>query len=117
MILNSSLNKKTTYLTEENIVGTWIDGKPLYRRVFTGTVGVDNVIGTISNIATVTNLHGMINYNNTWCTIPTNNGDSDAIVIIFVNTAGGVQLYCKTTSSAYYNHPCNVTVEYTKTTD
>ena len=35
------------YTTEERVVGTWIDGKPIYRRVFTGTSWtVDSYIDT-----------------------------------------------------------------------
>lgn len=34
--LVGTLNKKDTYSTEEQVIGTWIDGKPLYRKVLTG---------------------------------------------------------------------------------
>ena len=31
------LNDKFNYSTEEKVVGTWIDGKPIYRRIYYGT--------------------------------------------------------------------------------
>lgn len=40
-----SLNKKDTYSSEEQIVGRWIDGKPLYRKTIysTNQVGIIDV--------------------------------------------------------------------------
>ena len=42
-----------SYSTEETIVGTWIDGKPIYRKVFTDPNNSwsahDNIIGNITN--------------------------------------------------------------------
>lgn len=31
------VNKLTTYSTEEQVIGTWVNGKPLYRKVIIGT--------------------------------------------------------------------------------
>lgn len=36
---DTSIAEQTTYSTTEQAVGTWIDGKTVYRRVFTGTLG------------------------------------------------------------------------------
>ena len=35
--LDTRLDGVETYSTEEHVVGTWIDGKPLYRKVYHGT--------------------------------------------------------------------------------
>ena len=32
--INTNLTNATTYSTTEEIVGTWIDGKPIYRKVY-----------------------------------------------------------------------------------
>lgn len=45
-----------TYSTEETMVGTWIDGKPIYRKVIN--------IGNLPNNATKTIVHGIANINN-----------------------------------------------------
>lgn len=39
--LNDKLNNINTYSTEETKVGTWIDGKPMYRRIVSFTVSND----------------------------------------------------------------------------
>lgn len=35
--IQAILDEKNTYSTEEKVVGTWIDGKPLYRKVYSTT--------------------------------------------------------------------------------
>lgn len=35
--------EKISYSADEQLIGTWIDGKPLYRRVIIGTFGALNV--------------------------------------------------------------------------
>lgn len=54
------------YSTEETRIGTWIDGKPLYRRVYSlttpsvaGTAWVLDDIG-IENLGTISNLYGIM---------------------------------------------------------
>lgn len=42
-----------SYSTEEKLIGTWIDGKPLYRKVFTNpTIGMDTGINNIDYYVT-----------------------------------------------------------------
>lgn len=33
----SKLDKMSNYSTDEQVIGTWIDGKPIYRKCYTGT--------------------------------------------------------------------------------
>lgn len=35
-LVKKALTKQTKYSTDETVVGTWIDGKPIYRKVVTG---------------------------------------------------------------------------------
>ena len=69
--INSSLGNLKTYSTEEQIVGTWIDGKPIYRKVVTFsdelTVPCDNWVKTGVNAvnmivlsAKITSMTGII---------------------------------------------------------
>lgn len=49
------------YSTEETLTGgTWIDGKPIYRKTFTYNITATGhiIIATISNLGTVVNLQG-----------------------------------------------------------
>ena len=50
--MGRELNEKLNYSTEEKVVGTWIDGKPLYRKVLSSTTisGSDVDITLPSNI-------------------------------------------------------------------
>jgi len=55
-----------TYTTTEKVVGTWIDGKPIYRKTWSGTVNL--AAETVSDIdlatpvETIVNSRGMFGY-------------------------------------------------------
>ena len=103
------------YSTSEQIIGTWVDGKPLYRKVVTG-LNVQAVWqGTyypnvaisapISDVKEITNARAVMNYNNgisrnSICSVIVNNTNNIWALIVFdditINT---------------------LIVEYTKTTD
>ena len=59
---NLSLNN---YSTEETVVGTWIDGKPIYRKCYTGTPNLSNTIEmeayTIPNSINCNNIDTLVN--------------------------------------------------------
>ncbi|MCI9331303.1 MAG: hypothetical protein HFG05_03915 [Oscillibacter sp.] len=102
------------YSAEETRIGTWKNGKPLYRRVISCTtpdkVNSEEVCNPedFSYIEELTNLHGGIN------SVPINaywGPDSHYIFIRLVND----QFTARTTH--YTNQTFNVTIEYTKTTD
>ena len=40
--MGRELNEKLSYSTEETVIGTWIDGKPLYRKVLSSTTISDS---------------------------------------------------------------------------
>lgn len=48
------------YSTSETVIGKWIDGKPIYRRVFQYTLSGSswNTVGTITGIGEVTHIYG-----------------------------------------------------------
>ena len=99
------VNSVNTYSTNETVIGKWIDGKPLYRKVIQ-----NNVIGTtvnhgISNIDEITDIK-LIVLQQSGLYSPQNSdsifiGDTDYIV------------YLQTTNVLNYK----IIVEYTKTTD
>lgn len=101
------------YSAEETRIGTWVDGKPLYRRVVpvtTGAVNTETVFAALPGIASVARLDF----------IATNTLGSQVSVLstlgyIFLGSSGslgglvtvGVLAYC----------PGHVVIEYTKTAD
>ena len=105
------------YSTAEQRIGTWIDGKPIYRQVIQGTTASSNLstaIGSISNLGTIVNIRGYI----------VSASASQSIPINFVyNTEQNAgyrehnNILIRTNSSDYQSKPCYVIVEYTKTTD
>lgn len=103
--INNSFKENNIYSTDETIIGTWTDNKPIYRKVIR-----NNVIGTavnhgILNIDEITDIK-LIVLQQSGLYSPQNSdsiymGDTDYIV------------YLKTTNVLNYK----IIVEYTKTTD
>ena len=42
--VNSNLTSVKNYSTEETVVGTWIDGKPIYRKCYVGTPNLSDTV-------------------------------------------------------------------------
>lgn len=107
-----------TYRTTEQVVGTWIDGKPLYRKTIDiGTLpnnAVKTIQHNISDIQTVVSLRGYANNGGTFMPIPQSSTSS---------SNGSIRLACDlsglyvATNVDYSNNTGYVTLEYTKTTD
>ena len=106
-------NNGNNYSTDEQVIGTWIDGKPIYRKVFiienTTTSETDIDVSSL-NIENVIDISG-IAYN-----------DSIQLPINFYNESGyNSCYYSKHISSIKYkiSHGNNarIIIEYTKTTD
>ena len=63
------VNKLNTYSTDEHIIGTWITGKPVYRKVIdidyiTLNEGVNTIEHGISNMEAVVRMDFMLRYTN-----------------------------------------------------
>lgn len=106
-----------TYSTNELKIGTWIDGKPIYRKVFTGNKGNDDLnLGTVSsNLDTVTDEYGIL-------TDTSNNKkklpyyySSSVWISMEVNSSKNLVVYGST--SQFAKGSVTMVVEYTKTTD
>lgn len=111
------------YSTEETWIGTWIDGKPLYRRVWQGltpSVKLENVIlFNVENVGYVAHLYGVF-ISSTGSYIPIVYAVSEATIhytiALFMDKNGQVKMNINEGSS-FMNRPVTVVVEYTKTTD
>lgn len=113
-----SIGSDTDYSTEEKIVGTWIDGKPLYQKTISGTTGTAGSFKTIahniSNISEITFINGVVQESSTeWHGA----GCADALnqSIRFDASTTNVSVYVGHT--ALSNKSVNITIQYTKTTD
>ena len=115
------LNQKLSYSTNETIVGTWIDGKPIYRKVVqynklsTGGVNLNLSDFGITNVENIwlNNNSFVKSVNNEFK--PINNLES-LEVFSFCNFPSTTQMRLST-NSHYLTGMWNLIIEYTKTTD
>lgn len=114
------VTERDVYSTTEQIVGQWIDGKPIYRKTI--DVGAlpnnttKNVAHNISNLGYVVDARGFAS--STWGAfypIPTIYPASDASYnTMLAVTSTNIELICGANNSAKSGY---VTIWYTKTTD
>lgn len=105
----------TTYSTDETVIGTWIDGKPLYRKVVVSNgANGDNVEipHGISNLKCITKINIIVSNNNGVAYPPMNKTYS--LEIYQINSTNIVLNISSAYSTGWYIY---YTLEYTKTTD
>lgn len=101
----------TTYDTSEIAIGTWIDGRTIYRRVFTGTLqSTDVTLGTISNFKEATRIDGMVYVSDIQQYFPIS---TQGLFTAQVRDGGIVKI--RTAGAGWINKPVTLIVEYTKT--
>lgn len=108
------------YSTEETIIGTWIDGKPLYRLVVnTVTPGVGNG-GVIyysdltQQMESISRIEGTISLEQFF--VPFNIYSGAYTAALFYSKLGK-SIQSNISAVEYSNRPCFLILEYTKTTD
>lgn len=108
------------YSTDEIVIGKWIDGKPLYRKVFNITNPASSNTNYVNissmNIDTVTHLYGYYKTNAGTFGIPFHDSN-DNLSVMFIS--GDNNLYIRGRFGNNYTSITEVKVilEYTKTTD
>lgn len=106
-----------SYTTEEAMIGTWIDGKPLYQMSFTGrTVGAvssDIILANIANNSNVVDIRGYLEYSDHQ--VFSLQCAADAWYNVIWYRRG--QIIFITSNSGFLNRPYVVTIQYTKDTD
>lgn len=110
-------NKANTYSTTETIIGKWVDGKTLYRKVIdTGALpnSTTKVIGTINTDERITNIYGCtFNSNNNFTMpIPTiSTASLTECIQIYVDGSYNITIRTGSNRNGYSGY---VVVEYTK---
>lgn len=121
--IENAINTSNNYSTEEKQIGTWINGKPLYRKVINTTSPICNTNGTyvISTIDVADNidfavieLAFILDNANQVQTIPYIN-NSGNMIKAFINANKKIHLTHNVKD--YSERQVTVVVEYTKTTD
>ena len=108
------------YSTEEKVIGTWIDGKPLYQRTFTGTCPNhtgQTIIQTLNEEIQAKNIGGYVEYTQGNSVFIPNYESSTWKVIFGISTVNGVSTLRIEVGSDLFNKPFYTTLQYTKTTD
>lgn len=106
------------YSVNEQVVGIWIDGKPLYEVTLTGitdsTDPINNISHGIANIKLVTNISGVVD-----------RGDGVSCTVNFPRSGNTIWCQCDATilslvgynTSEFLGRNYYITIRYTKTTD
>ena len=113
-VVNEVVQKLTIYSTEEKVIGVWVGGKPLYRKVFNNiSVAGNNSSSTphgIKNLGEVARYTAHSFYNGVYRGITYSTG---SIYTLCEIDSTNINIY-NTTSNPY---TITVIIEYTKTTD
>ena len=102
------------YSTDERVVGTWIDGKPIYQKTITGTLGTISSSGTTTELATPANITTPLI--NAWGYCYGNMISSAGTTYIRIFLDNG-KITLSTNNTILSNKTYYVTVQYVKTTD
>ena len=108
------------YSTNEQVIGTWIDGKPRYEITLSGSgsysAGAELVVPLPTNADKVVIMGGYVDIGTDWLplalTLGVGTGTTNG-VYCYPNKSTGIHIY----SSAWTFSEYNVTVQYCKTTD
>lgn len=114
--LKSNLTDLQVYSTTEKVVGIWTDGRPIYRKSYSGNAVKSGTVtlDTINTLDLIVGSSGsaVSDYNWIW-TIP--NGDTSGYAnrLRFSTSTKALQIYF----DVNYNTSCtyNITVDYVKT--
>lgn len=117
--LKTDVENKHTYSTEEQVIGTWIDGKPLYRKtlVYNGAVTGTNYIDltSLNYEFIVIKETSLIRSNFIFSPVRYNMQSANDLAEVFIdNTQKKMNINI---GSPWNNINCYVTIQYTKTTD
>lgn len=113
--------KNQEYSTGEQVIGTWIDGKPIYRKVvYIGSLPANTASFFSHNIS---NIDRVVNSSMTWfdtadnCWWSNRRWDSATIRISYNVNPTQIWIEAKGVNWSTRTNQAYVTIEYTKTTD
>ncbi len=113
-----SISDGNEYSTDEQLVGHWIDGKPVYQKTFTGTTTAttssDSVAGTIATLGTLVDSNGTIFLEGDWG-VNQHSLPYDNVAEYYVDTSN--RLIVHKQNEIANSKEYMITLRYTKTTD
>ena len=108
------LTKEKKYSTDEIVIGEWIDGKPIYRKTWTGTGNPNSFNHNIESLGDVIKIDGcFLNSSSQWINFTGADNDTGLYSCRAMVTANKIMFTLRNYSMVKYT----LSVEYTKTTD
>ena len=120
--VNKALKTKmpNRYSTEEQVIGTWTDGKPLYRKTISintpSTINNTEVYNFDTNFI-IKNYYGFVTISASSQLLPINFYFTNEYNVTTYITKNTGKINMKIGSLSYANQQTTLTIEYTKTTD
>lgn len=112
------------YSTTEKVIGSWIDGRPIYRKVihYTGTLtsGGNNINHGISNLDNVIRTSGFIPFGSgsgKTSYMVFGYADSTQFINVINIKQSVITMYIGSAWASSFTNGCYIILEYTKTTD
>ena len=103
------------YSTDETIIGTWVNGKPLYRKIIKVSVnqGVQKIYDVSNmNLDDIICMNGSISQSvGSFVPIPYGTSSNDFAVVYYPKSSNQIEINTSTAGIV------NIILEYTKTTD
>lgn len=115
----SFVENAQVYSQEEQVIGTWIDGKPLYRKIITGScpsVANQNIaVAEYSylNVEQITSYYGM-SFDGAGTAMGLDFSSGDPYKLLTYVSTTDIKQYA---GSSLVSETFRITIEYTKTTD
>ena len=116
--LPAAIRQLDTYSTDETIVGRWIDGKPIYRKVWTNLTQEDIYKIVVKNIDTPIKMYGYgTGGDNDRYTVPIGYNDDSTSCNLWFQTLDKVTFQLQVSGLTGLTKINSLIFEYTKTTD
>ena len=122
---NIYIDPKNNYSTDEQVVGTWIDGKPIYQKTFLNAITLDNstynsqIAHGISDIGVILEVKGVVirpSDGFSW-SIPSAFYASNENYTYIAHADHNNLILSRTNVSGWNGFKVSFTIQYTKTTD
>ena len=120
----NSVSALNTYSTTERAIGTWTDGKTIYRKVISGvfiSTGSRQTLNLLTGVSDLINIYGLYSPNNSTPNMVVGGQEISTTNVIdsyssFRISSGNVQLVLLVVQAAYVSEQGSykVVVEYTK---
>lgn len=111
----NEVDNKFNYSTEEQLIGTWINGKPLYRKTISGVISAGaNVVDSTINSKTnsLVKVEGKTKSGEYQYSVPWYENTNDFINFSLISTGFRIHVGSNNANRTY-----EITIYYTKTTD